>query len=175
MPFSSNTFISFKWWRSPGIDAAVWFCHNDITDGAILLNLSRSIRNLNGWQLSNWLISVFNLGTPSILSRINTGIENIWVTGQSIIKMQKDGHFPDPFYDTINIKMAGIIANRVNGSDRPDHVPTDYCLDIICTFTTNENAPPILHRERIPQWTSAQRTTIGRYTTGPLTTIWSRI
>ena len=175
MPFSSDSFLLFKWWRIPGLDAAVWFCHHGIADNNLVRNLSNAIQSLDDRQLTNWLISMLNLGQPSALCRIISGVENIWVTGQSIAKKQVDGHFPKYFCDLYNLKIAGIITNRVNGSDRPDRVPSDYCLDIIFTFVTNDSLLPIYHRERIPQWTSTQQTTIGRYTTGPLSTAWSKI
>ena len=175
MPFSSNTFLQFKWWRSPGLDAAVWFCHHGIADTDLIFNLSRAIQSLDDRQVTNWIISMLNIGQPSVLSRIISGIKNIWVTGQSVTSTQKEGRFPKYFNNFRNLKTAGIITNRVDGFDRPDRVPSDYCLDIIVTFVTNDSLSPICQRERIPQWTSTQQSTIGRYTTGPLSTVWSKV
>ena len=175
MPYSSTKFLGFKWWRIPGVDAAVWFCHNMDVASNPSTQLTRTIQDLDDRLLSSWLISVFNIGKPSAFSRVISGIENIWVTAQSITKHSEDGHFPNYFQNRQNLKVTGIIINTVDGSDRPDRKLSDYCLDIIVTFTSSNSIPPIYHRERIPQWTSTQRSTIGRYTTGPLTTVWSKI
>ena len=175
MPYSSNSFLCFKWWRTPGIDAAVWFCHTETEEASSLSQLPRAILDLDDIKISHLLISMFHLGQPSTWNRIYSGNQNIWVTGQTIAKGQGDGQFPIYFENIDNLKIAGIIINRVDGSDRPNYVASDMCLDIIFTFVLNSKLPPIYHRERIPEWTSSQQSTFGRYTTGPLSTVWSKV
>ena len=174
MPLSSLNFLHFKWWRCPGIDAAVWFVHKEITSATLQKELNRSISKYSDIQLSKWLVPILSLGQPSVINRLSTGTENIWITDKTLIQEQTFVQLLRHF-SSDKLQIAGIIINRTDGSDRPDSKMDDYCLDVIITFTTFSSTLPIYHRERIPQWSTTQRSTIGRYTTGPLFSAWSKI
>ena len=79
MPYSSNKFLAFKWWRFPGIDFAIWVCQdqyneNDKTYMKKLINSQTDI----DW--STWLVKLLQIGRPSIMDRLKKGEKNIWLT-----------------------------------------------------------------------------------------------
>ena len=62
-------------------------------------------------------------------------------------------------------------------TDRPEYQPSDLAYDVILTLCpeSKDHPKPIFHRQNIPQWTDDQIKTIGRYTTGPLFTHWTKL
>ena len=135
------------------------------------------IRAQTNVQWSSWLFKLFNLGHPAILEQLQSGHDNIWVADVAIAQFHRSGAFPRLFYDTVYPNIAGITIKKVAGDDRPGLQDGDLVLDIILTLcpSTKDAPSPVLHRQQIPHWTKEQIAEVGRYTTGPLITHWTKI
>ena len=158
----------------PGLNCAIWYCHKkyDTMQKEILL---REIEAETESARSIWMVRLFNLGRPSLLEKLQTGTDCIWITDLTINEKQRSELFPRLFHNQLNPDIAGITIKKVDGRDRPNYRDTDICVDIVITLypTGEEIAPsPIFHREQIPDWSAQQRTLLGRHTTGPLFTPW---
>ena len=177
MPHASFWFVHFKWWTAPGIDAAIWICQKQFYDPIKRKDVTDTVRAQTNIEWSQWMIKLLNLGYPAILNQLQSGRENIWVTDVAIAQFQRSGSFPRLFQGSTHPSIAGITIKKVAGDDRPGLNPSDLVLDIILTVYPNErDAPgPVLHRQHIPHWTREQIATVGRYTTGPLFTHWTKI
>ena len=177
MPFSSHLFLGFKWWRTSGLDLAVWVCQKRYFDPEKRAKLTKMVQNQTPIEWSSWLIKLLNLGHPSVMSQIQSGHENIWITDLTLAQNHRSGSFPRLFQGDIFPEIAGITFKKVLGSERPNVNESDLTFDVILTLCpASEECPtPILHRNQIPQWTIEQREMVGRYTTGPLFTHWTKM
>ena len=169
--------MHFKWWSANGIDAAIWICQKQFYDPIKRNEISALIQNQTEIQWTQWLLKMFNLGFPTILDKLQSGHDNIWITDVAIAQFQRSEVFPKLFQGNVYPCIAGITIKKVVGDDRPGHKPDDLVLDIILTvYPADKDAPgPVLHRQHIPHWTKEQIATVGRYTTGPLFTRWTKI
>lgn len=177
MPFSSTLFLGFKWWRTPGLDFAVWVCQKQFYNPENRAKVAETVRNQTPLDWSVWILKLLNLGHPSVLSQIQSGQENIWITDLTLAQNHRSGAFPRLFQGEIYPEIAGITIKKVLGTDRPDANEIDLFFDLIVTMCpASDMCPsPILHRNQIPQWTIEQREMVGRYTTGPLFTHWTKL
>ena len=177
MPHSSFWFVHFKWWNATGIDAAIWVCQKQFYDPTQRKQIEETVRNQTNLQWTDWIMKLFVSGHPAILEQLQTGHDNIWVTDVAIAQWQRSNFFPRLFQGTVYPNIAGITIKKVAGDDRPGLNPGDLVLDIILTvYPSSKDAPsPVLHRQQIPHWTKEQIATVGRYTTGPLITHWTKI
>lgn len=169
--------MHFKWWTATGIDAAIWICQKKYYDPAARNDIKEAIQIQTNVQWSQWMTKLLALGRPAILDQLQSGTENIWVTDVTIAQYQRSEIFPRLFQGSTHPDIAGITIKKVAGEDRPGHNPDDMVLDIILTvYPPEKDAPtPVLHRQHIPHWTKDQIATVGRYTTGPLFTHWTKI
>lgn len=177
MPHASFWFVYFKWWNATGIDAAIWICQKQFYNPLQRQELKNLVQGQSDLQWSQLMVKLLALGTPSILDQLQAGKENIWVTDVTIAQSQRSGYFPQLFQGTTYPDIAGITIKKVAGEDRPGHNPNDMVLDIILTVSPAERdtPTPVLHRQHIPHWTKEQVASVGRYTTGPLFTHWTKI
>ena len=177
MPHSSFWFVHFKWWSATGIDAAIWVCQKQFYDPEQRQTLEELVRSQTSVQWSEWLFKLFSLGHPAILAQLQTGHDNIWVTDVAIAQFQRSGAFPKLFQGNLYPNIAGITIKKVAGDDRPGIKSDDLVLDIIITVcpSSKDTPSPVLHRQQIPHWTREQIAVVGRYTTGPLITHWTKI
>ena len=177
MPGASWAFLHFKWWNISGVNCAVWYCHKHF-DTEARTQLANMIRLETVPEQSCWLNKLFATGSPTILEKIVSGNDKIWVTDLTIAEKQRSGKFPKLFQGNIFPQIAGITIKKVDGQDRPALDRADICVDIMITFTTSDADPipnPIFHREQLPDWTVQQRHLYGRHTIGPLFTHWCKI
>ena len=171
---TAYVFLQFRWWKMPGLNCAIWYCHKKYTTAqkALLLNdISMETEN----DRSIWMVRLLNLGRPSLLSKLQSGTDYIWVTDLTINEKQRSELFPKLFHGSLNPDIAGITIKKVDGRDRPNYHENDLCVDVVITFYPADEAispSPIFHREQIPDWSAQQRTLLGRHTTGPLFTPW---
>ena len=177
MPFSSWYFLGFKWWKMDGLDFAIWICQKQYYDPAKRECLRKLVADQSDLDWTSRILKLLHLGHPNIFNKIKSGQENIWVTDLALAQSQRSGSFPKLFQADIYPDLAGITIKKVSGEDRPDFAPKDLAFDVIVTICpAAENCPsPILHRQQIPHWTPEQQKLVGRYTTGPLFTHWTRI
>lgn len=160
-----------------GLDFAVWICQKQYYDADKKEKLKQLVSDQSGLDWTAWILKLLNLGHPNIFNRIKSGQENIWVTDLTLAQSQRSGAFPKLFQGNIYPDLAGISIKKVSGEDRPDYSADDLAFDVILTICpAADNCPsPILHRQQIPQWTAEQQKMVGRYTTGPLFTHWTKI
>ena len=177
MPYSSFSFLQFKWWSTPGLDMAVWICQKQFFDENTRSKLKTQIVDTTDLEWTKIMINILQTGYPDILTRLNNGTENIWITDLHIAQCQRSGSFPKIFTGEVNSIMAGITIKKIPGSDRQTPNVNDIALDVIITICPPSDilTNPVLHRQHIPQWTDTQISQNGRYTTGPLFTHWTKI
>ena len=177
MPGASYAFLQFKWWNLSGLNCAVWYCQKHFGPEE-KKQLVQMIQNETTLEQSIWMNRLFTIGNPSVLEKIATGSETIWITDLTMAEKQRSGKFPQLFQGNIYPQIAGITIKKVDGRDRPGLNPADTCVDVIITMTTQSADPipnPVFHREQLPDWTVQQRHLFGRNTTGPLFTHWTKL
>ena len=177
MPYSSFSFLHFKWWSATGIDLAIWICQKQFFDENARTKLRTQVAETSDLEWTKIVMNILQTGHPDTLTRLKKGVENLWLTDLHLAQCQRSGSFPLIFSGEIPSILAGITLKKIPGNDRQLPNPADMTLDVIITLCPPSDilTNPVLHRQHIPQWTNAQISQNGRYTTGPLFTHWTKI